>query len=108
MKTDFDIQWTRYKAWRRRCPLDDAELERRVELAQQGMKSSFTSHLSIRLWAPAAVAACLLAVLLPLELQAQPKKNIQRVNVEGCEFYFVCNHDCSPYDTLEALISIHQ
>ena len=104
MRTDFDRQWERRKAWRGRCPLDDAELRRRVQCAQTLDKNSslITHHSSLntRLWLPAAAAACLLAVLLPLGLREQHKSDVEQVSVDGSSFFFVCNCDCSPDETI--------
>ena len=111
MRTDFDRQWERRKAWRGRCPLDDAELRRRVLRAQTlGGNSSLITHhsplithhssLITRLWLPAAAAACLLAVLLPLGLRGQHKSDVEQVSVDGSSFFFVCNCDCSPDETI--------
>ena len=97
MRTDFDRQWERRKAWRGRCPLDDDELRRRVLRAQTLDKNS---SLITRLWLPAAAAACLLAVLLPLGLRGQHKSDVEQVSVDGSSFFFVCNCDCSPDETI--------
>lgn len=97
MRTDFDRQWERRKAWRARCPLDDAELHRRVLRAQvSGEKPSFNA----RLWVPTAAAACLLAVLLPLGIRGHHKSDVEQVSVGGSSFFFVCNCDCSPDETI--------
>ena len=102
MRTDFDKQWERRKAWRGRCPLDDAELRRRV-LRAQVAASPFPqpSTFNTRRWLPAAAAACLLAVLLPLGLRKPTtSRDVARVNVGGTSFLFVCNCDCPPDETV--------
>lgn len=103
MRTDFDKQWERRKAWRATCPLDD-DLRRRVLQAQQETKGLPTFHFSLSTfrWLPAAVAAaCLLAVLLPLSLREPSLPNdVVRVNVGDASFLFVCNCDCPPYDAV--------
>lgn len=105
MRTDFNIQWERYKAWRRRCPFGDEELERRVELAQENGKwkeeSGNSSIRPWRLWVPAAAAACLLAVLMPLGLRAHQADSPESVVVEGRQCYFACNKGCSAEGTVE-------
>lgn len=119
MRTDFDKQWERRKAWHGRCPLDDVELRRRVQCAQTLDKNSslithhpslITHHpsLTTRLWLPAAAAACLLAVLLPPGLREQPKSDVERVSVGGSSFFFVCNCDCSADETLTKLNRLAQ
>ena len=114
MRTDFDRQWERRKAWRSRCPLDDAELRRRVLRAQTLDENSslITQHstfniqhstFNIRLWLPAAAAACLLAVLLPLGLRGQHTDSgtPEQIDVGGRQCYFACNHGCSAEGTVE-------
>ena len=101
MRTDFDRQWERRKAWRGRCPLDDADLRRRVLRAQTlGENSPLITHhspLITRLWLPAAAAACLLAVLLPISIKMSQQQNqcVRHVNVSDCDFFFACNKGCS-------------
>ena len=103
MRTDFDKQWERRKAWRATCPLDDAELRRRVQRAQQETTELSTFHFSLSTfrWVPAAAAACLLAVLLPLGLRAHQADGPESVVVEGRQCYFACNNGCSPEGTVE-------
>ena len=116
MRTDFDRQWERRKAWHGRCPLDDVELRRRVLRAQTLDKNSplithhsslITHHSSLipRLWLPAAAAACLLAVLLPLGLREQHSGGgaPEQIDVGGRQCYFACNNGCSAEGTVETL-----
>lgn len=109
MKKDFDIQMARRKAWRGKCPYDEEELRRRVSQVQTTVDPVGVAMHPVRhhhwLWAPAVAAvACLL--LLPIGLRSPSGKDIERVDIGGHRFYYVCNCGCSATGTLVLLNSI--
>lgn len=107
MNEDFDILWERRKAWRGRCPFDDAELERRVLKAQESGKREVESRkFTLRLWTPVAAAACLLLVLFPLRVGARPGNEVEHLDVGGSKVYFICNCGCAPDETIDLLNSM--
>ena len=53
------------------------------------------------LWPSVAAAACLAAVLIPLNMPARANGSIASVDVDGEHLYFACNNGCSPEGTLE-------
>lgn len=105
MRTDFDKQWERRKAWRAACPLDDDELRLRVQRVQTFGGRLNTNHyaLTTKQCILATAAACLLAVLLPLGLHAHRANSPipESVLVEGQQCYFACNNGCSAEGTVE-------
>ena len=50
---------------------------------------------------PTAAAACLAAVLTPLNMPARTGSSIAHVDIDGEHLYFACNNGCSPEGTLE-------
>lgn len=107
---DFKQQLERYGKELRdtRCPYSEAELDRKIRRAIWDDRRDATQHISAPIkrhipikWLPAAAAACLLAVLLPLGLQANNADDIHTVNVDGEQVYFACNNGCSADATIE-------
>ena len=107
---DFKQQLERYSQELRdtRCPYSEAELDREIRRAlwddrneaPRSDSSPTKRHISIR-WLSVAAAACLLAVLLPLGLQANNADGIHTINVDGQQVYFACNNGCSADATIE-------
>lgn len=52
-------------------------------------------------WTTTAVAACLLAMLLPLGMQTHNDDDIRNVTIDGEHAYFACNNGCSADATIE-------
>ncbi len=97
-----------------RYPYSEAELDREIRrviwnteqddntLTEQ--KSATTQR---KLW-PAAAAACVAALLLPLvmhtvatDLHPGATESFKTVNVDGESVFFACNSGCSPDATIE-------
>ena len=104
---DFDKQLERYGNNLKsvRCPYSDAELDREIRSVVWNEKIVPNEPLTRRLrtkwlW-PTAAAACLAAVLTPLNMPARTDSSIARVDIDGEHLYFACNNGCSPEGTLE-------
>ncbi|MBQ9586243.1 MAG: hypothetical protein IJR26_00040 [Bacteroidales bacterium] len=121
---DFDKQLERYgdELKSARCPYSDAELDREIRcvvwntktLGQRDIQNSASqvdedvvarangtprvSRLR-RLWPVVAAAACIAAVLIPLNMSVRANGSIASVDVDGEHLYFACNNSCSPEGT---------
>ena len=123
---DFDKQLERYSDELKssRCPSSDAELDREIRSVVWNTESSYqrdiqngTSQVNddgarladgkprVRglrwLWPSVAAAACIAAVLIPLNMPLRANGSITSVDVDGEQLYFACNNGCSPEGTLE-------
>lgn len=110
---DFDKQLERYgdELKNARCPYSDAELDREIRSvmwntpgnADVPVRTDSVPHVPRRrwLWPSVAVAACLAAVLIPLNMPVRANGSIASVDVDGKHLYFACNNGCSPEGTLE-------
>ena len=104
---DFDKQLERYgnDLKSARCPYSDAELDREIRSVVWNEKIAPNEPKTRRLrtkwlW-PTAAAACLAAVLTPLNMPARTGSSIAHVDIDGEHLYFACNNGCSPEGTLE-------
>lgn len=95
-----------------RCPYSDVELDREIRHAvwdtRRGVPPCTPANVPPAvastkrwLWLSVAVAACLLAVLLPLGRKAHANDGIHTVDVDGQQIYFACNNGCSADATIE-------
>lgn len=105
---DFDKQLERYgdELKSARCPYSDAELDREIRNVVWNEKiipnKPQARHPHTRwLWSSVAAAACLAAVLIPLNMPIRANGSIASVDVDGEHLYFACNNGCSPEGTLE-------
>ena len=105
---DFDKQLKRYgnELKNARCPYSDVELDREIRSVVWSEKvipnEPPTRRLRAKwLWPSVAAAACLAAVLIPLNMPARANGDIARVDIDGQHLYFACNNGCSPEGTLE-------
>ena len=105
---DFDKQLERYgnELKNARCPYSDAELDREIRSVVWNEKI-IPNELQARrthtkwLWSSVAAAACLAAVLIPLNMPIRANGSIASVDVDDEHLYFACNNGCSPEGTLE-------
>lgn len=105
---DFDKQLERYgdELKSARCPYSDAELDREIRSVVWNEKI-IPNELQARrmhtkwLWPSVAAAACIAAVLIPLNMSVRANGSIASVDVDGEHLYFACNNGCSPEGTLE-------
>ena len=115
-----------------RCPYSDAELDREirnvvwnvfrkpnpdelVRLVRQEKRLMKSNENIIQnkpqarpphtkwLWPSVAAAACIAAVLIPLNMSVKANGSIASVDIDGEHLYFACNNGCSPEGTLETL-----
>lgn len=105
---DFDKQLERYgdELKSSRCPYSDAELDREIRSVVWNEKIILNEPQARRphtkwLWPYVAAAACIAAVLIPLNMLVRPNDSIASVDIEGEHLYFACNNGCSPESTLE-------
>ena len=105
---DFDKQLERYgdELKNAHCPYSDAELDREIRSVVWNEKvipnKPQTKHLRTRwLWPTVAAVACLLAILIPLNMPVPDNNSIASVDVDGEHLYFACNNGCTPESTLE-------
>jgi hypothetical protein len=105
---DFDKQLERYgnELKSARCPYSDAELDREIRSVVWN-ENIIPSELQARrthtkwLWPSVAAAACIAAVLIPLNMPVRANSSIASVDIDGEHLYFACNNGCSPEGTLE-------
>ena len=105
---DFDKQLKRYgdELKSARCPYSDAELDREIRSVVWN-ENIIPNELQVRrthtkwLWPSVAAAACLAAILIPLNMPVRANGSIASVDVDGEHLYFACNNGCSPEGTLE-------
>lgn len=105
---DFDRQLKRYgdELKNARCPYSDVELDRVIRSVVWSEKvipnEPPTKRLRTKwLWPSVAAAACLAAILIPLNIDDRANGDIARVDIDGQHLYFACNNGCSPEGTLE-------
>ena len=105
---DFDKQLKRYGDELRssRCPYNDAELDRAIRSvvwSEQHIPTKPQPRGPHRrwLWPTVTAAACLAAILIPLNIHDQTDNSIASVNVDGKHLYYACNNGCSPEGTLQ-------
>ena len=110
---NFDKQLKRYgdEFKNARCPYSDAELDREIRSVVWNTPGNADIPVCTDsvprtprrrwLWPSVAAAACIAAVLIPLNLPARANGSIARVDVDGQQLYFACNNGCSPEGTLE-------
>jgi hypothetical protein len=110
---DFDKQLERYgdELKNVRCPYSDAELDREIRSVVWNEKIIPNEHQSRVthtkwLWPSVAAAACLVAVLIPLNMPTRANDSIASVDINGEHLYYACNNGCSPEGTLETFKSI--
>lgn len=104
--TSFEQEWDALRHETGRCPLDDAELSRRVRCAvwtdrQPAAVRPLTARR--RPWRWVAAAVVLLVVAVPVGLHAAWPKSLPTVTLDGDCFYFVCNRGCQADETTELL-----
>ena len=110
---DFDKQLERYgdELKSARCPYSDAELDREIRSvvwntpgnADVPVRADNTPRTSRKrwIWPSVAAAACIAAVLIPLNMPVRANSSIASVDINGEHLYFACNNGCSPEGTLE-------
>ena len=115
---DFDKQLERYgnELKSARCPYSDAELDREIRSVVWNTESRWQRDIQngagradgkprVRglrwLWPSVAAAACIAAVLIPLNMPVRANGSIASVDIDGEHLYFACNNGCSPEGTLE-------
>ena len=105
---DFDKQLERYgdELKNARYPYSDAELDREIRSVVWDERiipnEPQARRLRVKwLWPSMAAAACLAAILIPLNIPDRANGDIARVNIDGQHLYFACNNGCSPEGTLE-------
>ena len=105
---DFDKQLERYgnELKNARCPYSDAELDREIRSVVWNEKNIPNKPQARRthtkwLWPSVAAAACIAAVLIPLNMPVRANSSIASVDIDGEHLYFACNNGCSPEGTLE-------
>lgn len=110
---DFDKQLKQYgdKLKSVRCPYSDAELDREIRSVVWNEKiaphESRASHPHTKwIWPSVAAAACLAAILIPLNMPVRANSSIASVDVDGEHLYFACNNGCSAEGTLETFKSM--
>ena len=115
---DFDKQLERYSDELKssRCPYSDAELDREIRSVVWNthgntdvpVHTDSTPRASKQrwLWPSVAAAACLVAVLIPLNMPARANGNIASVDIDGEHLYFACNNGCTPEGTLETFNTV--
>ena len=109
----FDKQLKQYgdKLKSTRCPYSDAELDREIRSVVWNEKiaphESQSSHPHTKwIWPSVAAAACLAAILIPLNMPDRANSSIASVDVDGEHLYFACNNGCSAEGTLETFKSM--
>ena len=110
---DFDKQLERYgdELKRSHCPYSDAELDREIRSVVWNEKI-IPNELQARrthtkwLWSSVAAAACIAAVLIPLNMSVRANGSIVSVDVDGVNVYIACNNGCKPEGALETYKSL--
>lgn len=104
---DFDKELRNYQQQLqdRHYPHSDATLDKEIRRAlwsEQRETLPPAKTAVRRMWLWPAIAASILAIVIPVGLHTHSDNDLKMVDIDGQQLYFACNNGCSLESTLES------